>query len=546
VPPPISKRRVRRLRRFWPLAAALAFGLLLTLSVAIPADVPVEPAAAASNVQRIFGATRIETAIAISRDSYPAAASADAVVVARSDTFPDALAGVPLAAHVHGPLLLTPSARLAPAVAAEISRVAPRGATVYILGSTAAIATGVEAEVRALGDTPKRIFGADRYATAVAIAHELGDPTLAFEATGLNFPDALAAGPAAIVAGGAILLTAGSHQAPATAAYLSAHPGGVHYALGGAAAAADPAAKAFIGRDRYATAAAIADQFFPAASTIGVATAWKFPDAAAAGPDLAARGAPLLLVPPAGPLPPAPTTELLVDFGTAQRAVVFGSTASVGDDVASQAGVLAGAGPAARAAGAAAQWSARYGVRAETLAVVGAAVTRTVVVDGGSGDETVYTDGAPATTTSADEPTRAELAALPLAIGSLVPAVNELYAAFDRAHGISSSDPDVLFFSNAEQVVLNPVAPPILRLATYAALAGLPTTTVASGVADSTGRIGIAVSAVMSGNRVAYVFDPQTALPLENIVADAAGVVVSRETIASMTTVASAPIDPYM
>ena len=54
-----------------------------------------------------------------------------------------------------------------------------------------------------------RIAGADRFATAVEIA-KAGFPTTApvvFLATGLNYPDALAAGPVAAKLGGPLLLT---------------------------------------------------------------------------------------------------------------------------------------------------------------------------------------------------------------------------------------------------------------------------------------------------------------------------------------------------
>src|SRR5437868_12504745 len=176
---------------------------------------------------------------------------ASAVLLARSDTFPDALAGGPLAAKVHGPLLLTSSAALDTSVKAEIARVAVSGATVYILGGAAAVSAGVETTLTGMGFVPKRLSGANRFATSVAIADEMGDPTTVFEATGINFPDALSGGPAAVKTGGVILLTNGAAQSDATAAYLAAHPGGTHYALGGPAAAADPSANPLVGDDRY-------------------------------------------------------------------------------------------------------------------------------------------------------------------------------------------------------------------------------------------------------------------------------------------------------
>ncbi len=284
-------------------ATVLGGGSIVAAPVAGAVTVP-------SNVHRIAGSTRLATAIGASQDQFPTSGSAQAVVLARSDTFPDALAGGPLAAKVGGPLLLTPSTGLDASVQAEIVRVAAPGSTVYILGGPSAISATVDTKLTSLGFVPKRLAGTSRFGTAVAIADAMGDPTTVFEATGLNFPDALAGGPAAIKTGGVILLTNGATQSTETAAYLAAHPGGTHYALGGPAAKADPAATPLAGDDRFWTSEAVAVTFFQTATTVGVATGLNFPDALAAGSDLAAKGAPLLLVPGTGALPEPIAIEL--------------------------------------------------------------------------------------------------------------------------------------------------------------------------------------------------------------------------------------------
>ena len=300
--------------------------------------------------------------------------SATAVVLARSDTFPDALAGGPLAAKVGGPLLLTPPTGLDPTVQAEIVRVAAPGSTVYILGGTSALSATVDTKLTGLGFVPKRLAGTSRFGTAVAIADAMGDPTTVFEATGLNFPDALSGGPAAIKTGGVILLTNGAAQSSETAAYLAAHPGGTHYALGGPAATADSSATPLVGDDRFWTAAAVSATFFQSATTVGVVTGLNFPDALAAGPDLAAKGAPLLLVPGTGALPDPVATEL---FGRSTagstNVLLFGGTASVSDDMASQLGVLAGATGTAATETTAAANTGQFGVESEQVLVDGLA-----------------------------------------------------------------------------------------------------------------------------------------------------------------------------
>jgi ell wall binding domain 2 (CWB2) len=501
-----------------------------------------------SNVHRIAGSTRLATAIGVSQDQFATTGSASAVVLARSDTFPDALAGGPLAAKVHGPLLLTPPSGLDPTVQAEIQRVAPAGSTVYILGGSSAISTTVDTKLTSLGFVPKRLAGTSRFGTAVAVADQMGDPTTVFEATGLNFPDALAGGPAAIKTGGVILLTNGATQTTETAAYLAAHPGGTHYALGGPAAKADPSATALAGDDRFWTSEAVAVTFFQSATTVGVATGLNFPDALAAGSDLAAKGAPLLLVPGTGALPNAISDDL---FGRSSagstNVILFGGTASVSDDMASQVGVLAGATGTAAAETTAAANTGQFGVESEQVLVDGLAGKETVVVDGNSGAVTAYKQGGATATTTIQ--TRAQLAALPLNDpDTLKTNVNTMFATFDSDAGLTGGSADDLFLVNAEQIILNPVASPSLRLAVYAALASDDEDTdITAGVKDSTGRVGTEIFAADTSDKskVSYIVDPATWTPLEDSVLDTSGALVERQTILSVTTSATMPANPY-
>jgi hypothetical protein len=291
-------------------------------------------------MQRIFGHDAIDTSVAISRAEFVQDGSAGAVVLARSDYFADALAGGPLAAARGAPLLITPgaslAARLDPRVTAEIQRVLPAGRVVYVLGGPLALAPGIDAALQALGYSVTRIQGSNQFATAVAIAGELGNPATIFEATGLGFDDALSAVPAAIQVRGAILLTNGTAQAPETAAYLAAPPPTTRFAIGGplAAAGADPAAIAVYGADLYATSASVADTFFPGASTFGAATGLNFPDALSGGVFMGTPGrlGPVLLVRPSLPLP-ASIAASLIAHTSITHGYVFGGPLAVGDDV---------------------------------------------------------------------------------------------------------------------------------------------------------------------------------------------------------------------
>jgi subtilisin family serine protease len=90
-------------------------------------------------VTRLSGTDRYRTAVAISQDAYPADGSAATVVLANGDNFPDGLAGGPLAVHLGGPLLLTPSGSLHEATRAEILRVLDSGGTVHVLGGAKSV-----------------------------------------------------------------------------------------------------------------------------------------------------------------------------------------------------------------------------------------------------------------------------------------------------------------------------------------------------------------------------------------------------------------------
>lgn len=281
---------------------------------------------------RLSGADRQSTAVAVSTSAFPTLGSATAVVLARADVFADALAGGPLAAAKHAPLLLTSSASFDDVTKTEIQRALPVGGTVYLLGGTSALSNGIAAAITALGDVPVRISGSDRYGTAVAIAGALGNPTTVFEASGVNFPDALSAVPAAVTAHGAILLTSGAAPTAVTTAYLRAHAT-TRYAIGGPAAYADPTAIGIAGADRYATSEAVALAFFATTTGVTIASATSFPDALAGGPVAGTANHPVLLVPPTGTLPEPITAYLTTHAGDVTSVQALGGVSALGDTV---------------------------------------------------------------------------------------------------------------------------------------------------------------------------------------------------------------------
>ncbi|MGN6599644.1 MAG: S8 family serine peptidase [Actinomycetes bacterium] len=278
---------------------------------------------------RVSGSDRMRTAVAASTSAFPLARSANAVVLARADEYPDALAGGPLAALRHGPLLLTDPRVLSTATAAEIKRVLPPGGVVYLLGGDRAVSPAIESQL-AKTYAIERIDGSTRYDTAVAIAEHIGDAGAVFEVTGTDYADALSAGAPAAAYGVPVLLTAGRSQSTATASYLRDHADDLRFAIGGVAAAADPDARAVAGKDRYETSAAVATRFFPRPAAVAVATGGGYADGLAAAP--AVTGGPVLLVPGRSSALPVATLSYLQASGRAATSVRgFGGTAALSD-----------------------------------------------------------------------------------------------------------------------------------------------------------------------------------------------------------------------
>jgi streptogramin lyase/putative cell wall-binding protein len=292
-------------------------------------DVPVP-----SNVTRLYGADRFGTANAIANSEFPTVESAQGVVLARADDFPDALAGSALAVKLNAPLLLTQSGTLGYTVI-EIERVLSPGKTVTVLGGTDAISKQLVMDLETSGYYVQRLSGLDRYATAAAIADAVDAPTAILLADGSGFADALSAGAAAGHIGGVVLLTDGGTMPSETATYVAAHPDLPVFAVGGPASKAAPAATPVVGADRYATSVAVAKQFFAAPITAGLANGQAFPDALAGDVENGHLGAPMLLV---GPIAlPASVHAYLSGAATIRSLNVYGGTAAVANSVASAA-----------------------------------------------------------------------------------------------------------------------------------------------------------------------------------------------------------------
>ncbi|MDP3207876.1 MAG: cell wall-binding repeat-containing protein, partial [Rhodoglobus sp.] len=196
-----------------------------------------------------------------------------------------------------------------------------------------------------------RISGDDRFATAVALSkkafpEEPWMPDTVYIANGLNFPDALAAGPAAAAAGAPILLVTPTaipqvvkdeleRLQPDTivvAGGLASVSAQVEAELAGYVTSGESAdVRRLAGVDRYDTSRVIVADAFSDLDTrpvVFVATGANYPDALAAGAAAGYFGGPVVLLDGARSTIDDPTLALLDDLHP-QAIVVAGGTGSV-------------------------------------------------------------------------------------------------------------------------------------------------------------------------------------------------------------------------
>ncbi len=281
------------------LAAPASAGLATTAG-----STAASTAASAGSTTRLAGADRFATAAAASASHF--APGVPAVFVVTGRNFPDALAAGPAAAHAGGPVLLVEPHALPPATAAELDRLRP--GRIVVAGGPRSVSDEVVAALRRhTTGAVDRQAGQDRYETAAGVsASSRPSAATVFVASGENFPDALAAVPAAHRAGAPLLLTR-RHGLPAVTAEEVRRLGATRAVVLGGPNVVSPevedhlrrlvgTVERWAGADRAATSAVIAERAFGSGAPVAfLATGADAADALAAGPVAALRGGPVLL-----------------------------------------------------------------------------------------------------------------------------------------------------------------------------------------------------------------------------------------------------------
>jgi putative cell wall-binding protein len=299
-------------------------------------------------VRRLWGADRVLTAVALSRER----ASARTVVVVPSRTHAEALIAAPLAGLVGAPVLLSSAEGLDAAVAAEVRRLGAVNA--YVIGRPDQLSARVEDDLRAAGVANQaRLSAPDSPSLSAEVARETASyPALAdgvgtvFLALGESadpsraWPDALSVSALAADLRAPILLVRGDELPAAVADVLAELDPDQVEVIGGAVAISEDVARAagatarLFGEDRYGTSVAVAQE--ARRQGLGGTTAWlatgrNFPDALAAGPAAARADGPLVLVDGVSPEGSVDTYGWL----TARRDELAGAVLVGGEDAVS-------------------------------------------------------------------------------------------------------------------------------------------------------------------------------------------------------------------
>jgi glucose/arabinose dehydrogenase/putative cell wall-binding protein len=215
---------------------------------------------------------------------------------------------------------------------------------VTVLVTAAALVAGPPS-ARAQEHDVRRLAGADRFATAAAVAADTFSPpvAVAYVATGLEFPDALASAPRAAADDAPVLLVSRTAVPAATEAELERLRPERIVVLGGEAAVAgsvledlgeltDGEVTRLAGSNRFGTAAAISETTFSSGVVAAyVANGATFPDALSGGAAAAGQDRPVLLV-TRDEIPQETAAELArLEPGSI---IVLGGTSAVSADVA--------------------------------------------------------------------------------------------------------------------------------------------------------------------------------------------------------------------
>jgi len=302
-----------------------------------------------TTVRRLGGADRYQVSSLIADTSF---GSAQTVIIASGETFPDALSASGLAGCYNAPLLLVQRSSVPSAISSRIRALGAKKA--IVCGGPATVSDGVVSTLRAKGLAVERIGGIDRYQTATMIARRIAGITggggTVYVARGDAYPDALSLSPLAYVQKAPILLTeprslnSRTRSELSTGGYRSSRiaGGGVAIGYGVArrmAASVENQIRSYVpdtvrwgGDTRYEVAVKCATEGVAQGSNtwvyVGVARGDGFADALGGGIAAGSRGGVVLLT-TTSRLNPKTANAMTAHAGETRECDVYGGTVAV-------------------------------------------------------------------------------------------------------------------------------------------------------------------------------------------------------------------------
>lgn len=167
-------------------------------------------------VTRLSGEDRYKTSLKIADYLAASFKMSTEIVIATGEDFPDALSIASVAASKNMPIILSQKAELPGGVKTYVTD--NKVSKAFIIGGTGVIDDKVMQQL----PSPERVWGADRFATNVAVLNRFASDfsfDKVYAATGNDFPDALTGSALAQKTASPIILT-DKTMSPPTAAYL--------------------------------------------------------------------------------------------------------------------------------------------------------------------------------------------------------------------------------------------------------------------------------------------------------------------------------------
>ena len=256
---------------------------------------------AGSQVLRVSGKTRYETAVQISRSTFR---TSDSVVIANGQVFADALSSTAFAYQEKSPILYGAGKSLSQETQAEVKRLQAKKA--YIIGGYTAVSREIQTQLTRMGLTVERVAGTNRFETSIAVGKKLtANSTSAILTNSHSFADALSAGAYSAKNGLPLLYTTKDRMEAKTMNMIKASGINKVFVVGGSGVISDTVVRQLTqaginverisGSNRYETSVVLANKFYGNPSSIVMASGGDFADALAGGVLAAVKGGPVVL-----------------------------------------------------------------------------------------------------------------------------------------------------------------------------------------------------------------------------------------------------------